>query len=152
MTAAERQLEVFLDRFTPEIASDARIALAKLRAAVPGAHELVYDNYNALVIGFCPNDRASAAIFSIAVYARKINLFFLQGAELPDPDGVLTGEGKVVRRISLDKRTTLDRPAVRRAIALALDMARVPIDPKQPRRLEIRSVAAKQLPRRPKTK
>jgi len=152
VTAAERQLEGFLERFTPEIASDARIALAKLRAAVPGAIELIYDNYNALVVGFAPTERASKAIFSIAVYPRKINLFFLQGAELPDPDGILTGDGKVVRHVSLDDRTTIDRPAVRRAIALALDMASVPIDPKQPRRLVVRSISPTQRPRRPKTK
>lgn len=152
MTAAERRLDGFIDRYTPEVAAGTRVALRKLRALVPGAHELVYDNYNALVVGFCPADRASDAIFSVVVYPRYVTLFFLQGATLPDPDGVLTGSGKVVRHLRLETEATLDEPAVRRAIALALDLARVPIDPKRPRTLEIRSVSEKQRPRRPQPK
>jgi hypothetical protein len=152
VTAAERRLEGFIDRFTPEIAAAARTALEKLRAAVPGAHELVYDNYNALVIGFGPSERASEAIFSIVVYPSCVNLFFLQGAGLPDPDGILAGNGKVVRHLRLASQSTIDEPAVRRALALALDLARVPIDPRAARRLAIRAVAEKQRPRRPAPK
>ncbi len=152
MTAAERRLEGFIDRFTPEVAAAARAALRTLRTLVPGARELVYDNYNALVVGFGPNERAWDAVFSIVVYPRYVTLFFLQGATLPDPDGVLTGNGKVVRHIRLEPVTTLDEPAVRRAIALALDLARVPIDPKGQRTLEIRAVSATQRPRRPQPK
>ena len=47
-----------------------------LRAAAPGAIELVYDNYNALGIGFAATEKASDVIFSIALYPRWINLFF----------------------------------------------------------------------------
>ena len=39
----------------------------KVRALLPGAIELVYNNYNALAIGFGPTERASDVIFSIAV-------------------------------------------------------------------------------------
>lgn len=152
MTAAERRLEEFIDRFTPEVAAGARTALRKVRALVPGAVELVYDNYNALAIGFCPNERASDAILSIVVYPRYVTLFFLQGATLPDPDGLLCGSGKRVRHLRLETETTLDEPAVRRAIAFALDLARVPLDPKRPRTLEIRAVSATQRPRRPQPK
>jgi len=38
---------------------------------------MVYDNYNALVIAFSPNERPSDAIFSIALYPHWVNLFFL---------------------------------------------------------------------------
>jgi hypothetical protein len=152
VTAAERRLESFIKRFTPEIAADARVALGKMRALVPGALELVYDNYNALVVGFGPSSRASEAVFSIVIHPSCMNLFFLQGAGMPDPDGVLEGNGKVVRRLRLATQTTIDEPAVRRAIMLALDLARVPIDPKQPRGVEIRAVNEKQRPRRPTPK
>ena len=50
-----------------------------MRARLPGAIELVYDNYNFFVIGFGPNDKPSQAIFSIAAHARGVNLCFLQG-------------------------------------------------------------------------
>jgi hypothetical protein len=35
-----------------------------------GAIELVYDNYNALVIGYGPTERASDALIFLAVYPR----------------------------------------------------------------------------------
>jgi hypothetical protein len=65
---------------------------------------------------------------------------------------LLCGSGKRVRHLRLETETTLDEPAVRRAIAFALDLARVPLDPKRPRTLEIRAVSATQRPRRPQPK
>ena len=61
---AEAQLEKFLARYTPEIAGLAKAALQKMRKRLPGAVEMVYDNYNALVIGFCPGERPSDVAFS----------------------------------------------------------------------------------------
>jgi len=74
----EEQLESFLAKFTPEVAALTRVILAKMRERYPTALELVYDNYNALAIGFGPTERASEAIFSNAVYPKWVSLFFLQ--------------------------------------------------------------------------
>ncbi len=121
-----------------------------MRARLPGAQELVYDNYNALAIGFAPTDRASEAIFSIALYPRWVSLFFLQnGTCLRDPDCLLEGSGNQARHIKLRTPATLDDPAVEDLIAQALELATASIDPAQPRRLIIKSVSAKQRPRRP---
>ena len=46
------QLDSFLAKFTPEMAKSAKGVLAAMRKRCPGAIELVYDNYNALAIGF----------------------------------------------------------------------------------------------------
>ena len=146
---AEAQLEKFLAKFTPEIAGLATAVLAKMRKRLPGAVEMVYDNYNALVIGFCPGERPSDAIFSIALYPRWINLFFVQGKGLRDPENLLKGSGNQVRSIVLESAGTLDDPAVEELIAQALERARVPFDFSQKRKLMIRAVAAKQRPRRP---
>jgi hypothetical protein len=148
MTPKE-QLDVFIDRFTPEVAKVARGALARLRKLAPGALELVYDNYNALAIGFSPTERASDGIFSIALYPPHASLFFLQGAKLPDPTKRLRGSGNVVRHIVLDDLGIFDAKDVRALIDLALARAKVPLDAKQRRRLIIKSVSAKQRPRRP---
>jgi hypothetical protein len=61
----KQQLDLFLKKYDPKIAGIARRTLAKMRKLVPGATEIVYDNYNALVIGFGPNEKASLAIFSM---------------------------------------------------------------------------------------
>lgn len=144
-----RQQRSLLLKFEPPVAAAARAALARLREKFPGAIEIVYDNYNALAIGFGPSEKASDAIFSIAVFPRWVSLFFLQGAKLPDPDQVLKGGGNRVRHIVLTDSGVLDQPAVKRLMALAVKSAKQPLNAKQRRRLIIKSISAKQRPRRP---
>src|SRR5580658_9654490 len=98
---AQAQLESFLAKYDPDVATFARSALAKLRKLVPGAIEMVYDNYNWLVIGFSPTERPSEAIFSLVLPPGCVTLCFLQGAGLPDPAKRLQGSGNVVRNIRL---------------------------------------------------
>lgn len=146
----EEAIAGFLGKYTPDIAARARGVLTKMRERLPGAVELVYDNYNALVIGFGPTDRPSEAVFSIAVYPRWVSLVFLQGAGLPDPYRLLKGRGKRVRHIVLAGPETLDLSAVRTLIARALRHAPKPFDPTQPHRIMIKSISPKQRPRRPR--
>lgn len=145
----EAALDGFIDRFTREIAALGRASLAKVEARLPGAVRMVYDNYNALVVGFCPGDRPSDGIFSIALFPRSVALCFLQGAGLADPHGLLQGSGTVARHLPLRSADDLDRPEVEELVARALAAARVPLDPSAEGRLVIRSISAKQRPRRP---
>jgi hypothetical protein len=144
----KKQLDSFLAKFNPGIASQARQALKKMRDRLPGSIEMVYDNYNALVIGFVPNERPSDAIFSIALYPDHVTLCFLQGATIPDLNGRLSGSGNLVRHIKLQGTATLDDPEIVSLMNAALNRAKVTLDPKQPRRLIIKSISAKQRPRR----
>ena len=147
---AEAQLDGFLAKFMPEVEDTARQALRKMRQRLPGAIELVYDNYSALAIGFAPTERASDAIFSIALYPRWVSLFFLMnGTKLRDPECYLKGSGKVVRHIVLENAALLDDPVVQELMAQALELSPKQVDASQPRRLIIKSVSAKQRPRRP---
>lgn len=144
----EAQLRGFIAKFAPENATLIRAARKKMRARLPAALELVYDNYNFFVIGYGPSGRASEAIFSIAAQAKGVSLCFLQGAGLPDPHGLLRGSGNVVRNVRLESAATLDEPGVRALIDAALERAKVPIDPAGKHALIIKSVSAKQRPRR----
>ncbi|MGH9315355.1 MAG: hypothetical protein ACRD09_02405 [Vicinamibacterales bacterium] len=143
-----QQLARSIAKYSPEIGALARAALAKMRARLPGAVQLVYDNYNALVIGFGPTERASDAVFSIALYPRWVNLFFLNGAGLHDPQKLLQGTGSRVRRIPLETAAVLDAAPVRALMAQALEGAK-PFNRAKPGRIVIKMVAAKQRPRQP---
>jgi hypothetical protein len=88
-------------------------------------------------------------VFSIALYPRWVSLFFMHGPKLADPKKRLKGGGTLVRHIVLDGPDTLDDPAVKALMAQAMARADPPIDPTQKRRLVIKSVSAKQRPRRP---
>ncbi|MBI3409030.1 MAG: DUF1801 domain-containing protein [Planctomycetes bacterium] len=145
----QRQLAVFLAKYDPAIAALAKKARAKMQKLLPGAVEMVYDNYNALVIGFGTTDRSSEALFSIVLYPRYVGLCFLFGAKLHDPHKLLKGAGKRVRWIRLEDAAVLDKPAVQELIAAALESAATPLDETSPNRLVIRSISAKQRPRRP---
>lgn len=145
----KKQLDGFIAKFTPEVATATKKALNAMRKRLPGALELVYDNYNALAIGFGPTERTSEVIFSIAVYPRWVSLFFYYGAKLKDPKKLLKGSGSQVRYIVIDTSARLADPDVSALMDQALAQAKVPLDPKQKSRIIIKSISAKQRPRRP---
>ena len=144
----DRQFDAFLARFDPRIAAEARRAIRAMRRRLPGAVELVYDNYNALVIGFGPSERASDAPFSLAIFPRWVTLCFLQGAGLDDPDHRRAGSGAVVRHIRLVPPEVFDDPAVQRLISAAIADLDVPFDRRAKRRMVIRSISKEQRSRR----
>jgi len=143
------QLASFLAKYAPAVAAQAEAVLNGLRKRYPFAKQLVYDNYNALAIGFGPTERASDAIFSVALYPRWVNLFFLQGKGLSDPSGMLQGNGNQVRSIRVTSPAMLDEPGVCALMEEAVARAAVPFDRKGDGQLVIKSVSAKQRPRRP---
>src|SRR3954471_23169900 len=145
----EAELAAFIARFSPEMQARIRACRAKMLARLPDAVELVYDNYNFLVIGYGPTERASDAILSLAAHARGVNLCFLQrGPELPDPSSILRGSGKVARNVALASPDDLDRPDVVALIDAALGLAATPMSASDGPELIIQSVSAKQRPRR----
>lgn len=146
MTPA-KQLDSLIAQFSPATAALAAAVLKTMRARLPGAVEMVYAKSNSLVVGFCPNERASDVINSIAVYTNWVNLYFFEGGTLPDPDRLLQGSGHIVRHIKVTNAADLDSPAVRALMAEALERADPPLDPKGKRRVVIKSIA-KWKPRR----
>ncbi|MBI4503482.1 MAG: DUF1801 domain-containing protein [Gemmatimonadetes bacterium] len=119
-----------------------------LRRRLPTAYELAYDNYNFFVLGYGPTERPSDAIVSLAAGANGVGLCFIHGARLPDPPGLLLGSGNQTRFIRIPSATTLARPEVEALIAAAVARSRTPFRPTGRVTLIIRSVSAKQRPRR----
>jgi hypothetical protein len=148
-TEARRELDTFIDKFTPEVAALTRALLDRMKARIPGAVIPVYDNYNALAIGFGPTDRVKDVVLSLAVMPRWVTLCFTWGVHLSDPDGLLNGGGNQVRHVRLMAADALDDPRIDALITQALANAVEPIDPAEPHRLVIKSISAKQRPRRP---
>jgi hypothetical protein len=88
-------------------------------------------------------------VFSIAIYPRWANLFFLQGARLEDPGGRLQGSGSVVRHLRLSDARLIDDPQVIDLMDRAMGQAAKTIDPRAKRRMIIKSISPKQRPRKP---
>jgi hypothetical protein len=149
MDKTEAQLESFLVRYLPGVAALGRAAIKHLRARLPGCDALAYDNYQALAVGFSPDGKTGSAFVSVALYPRWVNLFFLQGSTLKDREGLLQGSGSTVRHIRLERVEDLDLPAVRTLIEAAREQAPARYEPERAGQLVIRSISARQKPRRP---
>ena len=145
---ADARLDGFIDKFTPEIAALTRALLVRLKARLPGATIMVYDNYNALAIAFGATDRVSKATLSLAVYPKRPSLFFVRGKDLPDPHNLIRGQGNQVRYVPLPSVEMLDDPRVDALIGSAMARSEPPFDPAAEQRLIVKSVSARQRPRR----
>lgn len=145
---AEGQVKSFIDKFEPKNQQLIRSVRKALRRRLPTAHELVYDNYNFFVIAYGPTERPSDCILSIAAAANGVGLCFLYGAKLPDPKRILTGSGNQTRFLRLPSVDVLERPEVEALVAEAIRNAKAPFSEGGARKLIIRSVSAKQRPRR----
>jgi hypothetical protein len=146
--AAEKQLKGFIGKFELKTQALIRAVRKSLQKRLPAANELVYDNYNFFVIGYSPTERPSDSILSIAAGANGVGLCFIRGASLPDPHKILLGSGKQTRFLRIGSAEVLARPEVEALIVAAVAKSKAPLPPDGKRKLIIRSVAAKQRPRR----
>jgi hypothetical protein len=144
---AEAELASFISKFEPNVAELIRDCRKELRSILPTANELVYDNYNFFVIGYCSSERASDCIVSIAAAANGVGLSFYYGAALPDPAGILEGSGKQNRFIRLPNVGKLQEPEVLKLIHAAAAHGKTRLTSTGNGHLVIKSVSAKQRPR-----
>lgn len=145
---AEAQLRVFIGKFGPKDQRLIRAVRKAIRKRLPTANELVWDNYNFFVIGYSPTERPSDAVVSIAARADGVGLCFIRGASLPDPKKVLLGSGSQTRFIRLESAGVLARPEVEALITAAIARAKARFSATARGGLTIRSISAKQRPRR----
>ena len=143
-----QQLEAFIEKFDAKNAALIRSVRKALRKRLPTANELVYDNYNFFVIGYSSTERPSDCIVSVAAAANGVGLSFYYGATLPDPHKLLLGSGSQNRFIRLESAATLARPEVEELISAAIAQGETPLLRGGKGKLIIRSISAKQKPRR----
>src|SRR6476469_1081427 len=143
-----KQVASFIAKFDPAIAKLTRSCRSVIRKRYPSAIELVYDNYNALAIGYSPTEKTSEFVFSLAVYARGLNLYFMYGRSLPDPNGLLQGSGTQGAFIRLESVATLDDPKVVDLITRAVKRQLPTFAAKGRGYTVVKSISAKQRPRR----
>ncbi|MGH9496530.1 MAG: DUF1801 domain-containing protein [Candidatus Sulfotelmatobacter sp.] len=144
----EQQLKGFIAKFEPKHQTLIRALRKSLRQKFPTANELVYDNYNFFVIGYCSTEKPSDCFVSIAAAANGVGLAFYYGAKLPDPHKILSGSGNQNRFLRLDSAEVLERSEVEQLLRAAADHGEVPLAKAGRGKLIIRSISAKQRPRR----
>ena len=146
--SAASQVASFIAKFDPANARLIRACRTSMRRRLPTANELVYDNYNFLAIGYSASERASDCVVSLAAGSNGVSLSFYYGATLPDPDGILLGSGNQNRFVRLPTAATLGDLAVERLQRAALPQAKTPMPDSGRGRTIVKSISAKQRPRR----
>jgi len=114
------QLLGFLEAYDRPI-SDLALALREIvLEEAPDACESIYKVYT-VAIWFGFSEKMKDMFCYITTHAEHVNLGFPRGAALPDPNGVLEGQGKTIRHIKFRSQRDLDRPFVRRYIRAAIE-------------------------------
>jgi hypothetical protein len=114
------QLLAFLEAYERPIA-DLALALREIiLEEVPNASESIYQVYT-VAIWFGFSGKMKDMFCYIATSARHINLGFPRGSTLPDPNGVLEGDGKAMRHIKFASQRDLERSLVRRYIRASIE-------------------------------
>jgi hypothetical protein len=147
VTSSE-QIAGFIAKFEPSMAKSIKAARAALRKRLPTAYELIYDNYNFLVFGFCSAPRASDCIVSLVANSKGIGLSFYWGSTLPDPHGILEGGGNQNRFVRLENAAALGRAEVQQMIDAAVEQAKVPLPETGKGSTIVKSISEKQRPRK----
>lgn len=117
----ERQLLSYLAPYDPHV-SNLTLALRDLvLEEAPEAIESISKGY-ALAIGYSFTGKPLKDGFChIVTYSTHVNLGFNRGAQLPDPNGILVGNGKSIRHITIRAEAELERPFVRRYLQAAIE-------------------------------
>jgi len=143
--SANAQFSAFLSRFPPEIVALVKRCLPKLRRALPGSYQLVYDYSNSLVVAFGLSERGYEAIVAIAVFPGSVRLYF--DKSLPDPEGLLEGSGAKVRSVTVKAASDLDHGGIRALIEAAIKRSGATGPHTRSTRMVIKSGSTKRRPR-----
>lgn len=88
----------------------------------PNCNELLYHTH-ALTAVFSISEKLSDAFCMLPIYTNHLNLGFNKGTLLKDPNQLLTGTGKLIRHIDVNKPSDYRNPEVNALIREAIDFA-----------------------------
>lgn len=125
----KKDLLTFLRPFPKDIRDTALWVRAFIWDLYPTANELIYDNYNALAVGWSPTDRVGHTFVSFAVGRTSLNVHFgfYWGADLADPEKRLLGQGNQYRYILVKDRSEFPKTYIKKLMkeAYANSLAKV---------------------------
>jgi hypothetical protein len=120
VTKPPRELLEFLYHHDPAIRSLALGLRKVVLEEMAPCHEYIFAMRSKVVLLYGPTERVIAdGICLISVFTKHVNLGFMRGADLEDASGVLQGNGKAMRQITLKKLSELDRPEIRACLRQA---------------------------------
>ena len=124
-----KDLLKFLKPFSKEIIERVLWLRGFIWDHYPQTNELIYDNYNALAVGWSPTERVGHTFCSIAVgrTSNNVHFGFYWGSEISDPDKILLGEGNQYRYILVPDKNKFPKAYIKKLVkeAYANSLAKV---------------------------
>ncbi len=113
-----KEFDRLLSTYPPEIQSLAGAVHDLIMATLPKIEITVDKSANVIGFGFGPgyNDMICTIILS----RKGVKIGIVRGAELPDPNALLKGSGKVHRYVELTSLSDLKKPGLRPLLKTAL--------------------------------
>jgi len=105
-----------------------KLALAARKLVLeeaPRANEFIYEVYT-IAAHYSFTEKPSDAFVFTTTHSQWVNLGFNFGALLPDPLGLLRGDGKIIRHVRIGQVSDLEAPGVRELVRAALAQAERP--------------------------
>jgi hypothetical protein len=123
-------LTKFLQAYPPKLQEMALWLREFVWDMYPKANELIYDNYNALALGWSITDRLSHTFCSIALYRtskQNMHFGFYWGNEIADPEKMLLGNGNQYRYIQVTTKKDFPKAYIKKLVkeAYANSLAKV---------------------------
>jgi hypothetical protein len=120
--AARARLEADVDRLLAEHTAELQAIERALRSTIRGeAPDLVEQvDFGNKLIAFGRSMQMRGLLFAIIAHQTWVNLQLADGADLPDPDGVIEGTGKRIRHVKIRSVEAASSDAVVAAIRAQL--------------------------------
>jgi hypothetical protein len=116
--AVEADVAKLLAEHPPEQQAIEHALRATIRREFPGAVEQV--DFGNKLIAFGRSMKMRGLLFALIAHKSWVNLQLADGAELPDPNGLIEGTGKRIRHIKIRSVGDASSPAVVDAIRAQL--------------------------------
>ncbi|MGE5249622.1 MAG: DUF1801 domain-containing protein [Bacteroidota bacterium] len=115
-----KDFESLLTTNSPEAQELARALRELVMKTLPDAREKIHPGWG--VADYYPGEPQGRGALSIGPQKKYVNLYFMNGVDLPDPTGLLTGSGKRLRHVKIKTAEDLRNPALADLIRAAVSI------------------------------
>jgi len=123
----DKELRKFIQPYPKDVQTTALWLRDFVWDNYPTANELIYDNYNAVALGWSVTDKLGQTFCSIALASRYCHFGFYWGSEISDPEKRLLGKGNQYRYIIVNSPPDFPKIYMKKLMkeAWAVSMAKV---------------------------
>ena len=114
---SDKKIDAFLSQYNEDVLTNAIKLREVLLANLPGVIEQL--DIPAKMIAYCYGQKYAEMICTIIPSKKGIKLGFYKGVDLPDPDNLLEGTGKISRYVEIKSAKQIKSPALKKLLANA---------------------------------